>query len=75
MNPESLTPPEKNTQQSICISFEVFKKSLGVAAMKYSDTEIDNMRRIADAIAEAAFNDWLRARNAHNGAVAQTYEN
>ena len=48
------------------LSFDDFKKAMGPEAAKYSDEEIELMRRICDAIADAVFNRWLVAINTHN---------
>lgn len=46
------------------LPFEVFKESLGQAANKYSDEQIETMRITFDRIADLAFDAWLNRRNA-----------
>lgn len=48
------------------VPFNVFKKSLGAAASKYTDEEIECMRGVCDRIANAVFETWLKERNAHS---------
>lgn len=45
------------------LSFDAFKKALGSAALKYSDTEIERMRAVCDKFADAFFDGWLKRRN------------
>ena len=51
-----------NTEYSE-VSFDDFKKSLGLAASKYSNEEIERMRVVCDKIADAFFDSWLHKRN------------
>lgn len=46
------------------VSFEDFKTSLGAAATKYTDQEIERMRLMCDQIADVVFDTWLVKRNA-----------
>jgi hypothetical protein len=57
-----------NNQAGLDVSkvlpFEDFKKSLGRAADKYNDEQIETMRVTCDRIADLAFDAWLNGRNA-----------
>ena len=41
-----------------------FKKALGPAATKHTDTELERIRDTFDRIADLTFNEWVRKRNA-----------
>ena len=45
------------------IPIEEFKKLLGPAASKFTDTEIEQMRDMEDRLADFIFDAWLRERN------------
>lgn len=46
------------------ISFDDFKKSLGLSANKYTDEQIECMRMTCDKIADLFFDAWLNKINA-----------
>lgn len=60
---------EQNTDDKLAedasseLSFDAFKKALGSAAAKYSDTEIEHMRVICDRLADVYFDSWLKRLN------------
>ena len=58
--------PNTEKQEEYAMSFDAFKKALGPAALKYSDAQIEDMRRICDQFADGFFNDWLSEKRAHN---------
>ncbi len=55
------------------LSFDDFKKSLGVGAQKYSDEQIEKIRVIFDQMADVIFDSWLYNRKAHN-VVEEIYD-
>ena len=65
MEPQTETEKTQNGE----MSFDAFKKALGPAALKYTDAQIEAMRRICDGIADACFNSWLQDRKAHNDVI------
>ena len=50
-------------KNSSSLSFEDFKRSLGVGANKYTDEQIERIRSVFDKIADATFDKWLLQRN------------
>lgn len=50
------------------VTFDEFKKSLGSAAGKYSDEEIEKQRVVADKMADLFFDAWLMEIN--SGTIA-----
>jgi hypothetical protein len=46
-----------------CISFEDFKRSLGVEVNNYNDEQIEQIRVTFDMLADRFFDDWLYKRN------------
>ena len=65
---EQKTIPQPNDRADLNVSkglpFKDFKKSLGQAADKYTDEQIERMRIICDKIADLVFDSWLNKRNA-----------
>ena len=49
--------------KSLMISFEEFKKTLGVFANELSDKEIENIRYAFNRIADIAFDRWVTQKN------------
>ena len=62
MEPETQLPKTED----LAMSFGAFKKALGSAAFNYSDVQIEEMRRLCDRVADAAFNGWLKDKRPHN---------
>ena len=55
--------PSKDVAKSSMISFEEFKKTLGMFANELSDEEIDNIRYAFNQIADIAFDRWVTQKN------------
>ena len=55
--------PSRGFSEATELSFDDFKKSLGLGANKYSDEEIERMRIICDRIADLFFDSWLNKKN------------
>jgi hypothetical protein len=54
-----ISSQSKTDKKSTALSFDEFKKSLGLRAAKYTDNQIKQMWLVCDRIADAVFNDWL----------------
>ena len=59
-------PSSEISRKSTGVSFAEFKHALGPAAKKYTDLQIEEMRRVCDRLADAFFDAWLREKNTHN---------
>lgn len=65
-NRQKETQPSNQAELDVSktLPFEDFKESLGQAADKYSDEQIETMRIVCDKMASLAFDTWLNRRNA-----------
>ena len=65
-NEQEETRPSDQAELGVSksISFEDFKKSLGLSANKYTNEQIECMRMACDKIADLFFDAWLNKRNA-----------
>ncbi|MFA6918387.1 MAG: hypothetical protein WC285_06230 [Candidatus Gracilibacteria bacterium] len=52
-----------SNQVDLSVTFEDFKRSLGKAAGKYTDEQIERMRTACDKMADLVFDTWLNKRN------------
>jgi hypothetical protein len=60
----------ENIENSSTLSFNEFKKSLGIGATKYTDKQINEIRLVFDRIADATFDKWLEGRNSGRMAIS-----